>query len=240
MTFKAFKYEILKREVSNTKTIFFSGLFLIVLGMVFFYVYNEIFNFNSGSNLIGLIMLLGLLTVLFSYVYQFFDFEKIKAEKRGFLELGRDELIINYNERIKYEELTNFDLSIEAYFDERINLGYMGYRNPTEKRSLGISNSIKFTHNSETRYFHFKLESKSHQKVLERNIYEIVINEKLNNIEGKKSIKLIPKQYKGFDEYKEYIGKQLRQNKVSCTEGLLLMGYKNYAEAQELKKKYCI
>ena len=61
----------------------------------------------------------------------------------------------------------------------------------------------------------------------------------MRNIDGKKSIKLIPKQYKNFEEYREYVGKQLREKKVNCTEGLLLIGYNTYEEAQELKKKYC-
>ena len=98
---------------------------------------------------------------------------------------------------------------------------------------------MTLTYKSITRTFNFKLESKSHQNVLERNIYQIVINDKLRNIDGKKSIKLIPKQYKGFEEYREYVGKQLREKKVNCTEGLLLMGYKNDKEAKELREKYC-
>ncbi len=58
----------------------------------------------------------------------------------------------------------------------------------------------------------------------------------MRNIDGKKSIKLIPEQYKSYEEYREYVGKQLKEKKVNCTEGLLLIGYKSYEEAQELKK----
>ncbi|WP_172824399.1 hypothetical protein [Polaribacter sp. KT25b] len=216
--------------------IFLSGLFLMIIGLVFSYIYNEIFHTDSGKGILASIMMIGMLTILFTYFYQYYDFEKIKNLKKGFIELEKDELIINYSEKIKYEELTDFDLSINAYYNEKINLGH---RNPTEKRSLGISNSLTITHKSKTRTFNFKLESKSHQNVLERNIYNLVIHDKLRNIDGKKSIKLIPEQYKGFEEYREYVEKQLKEKKINCTEGLLLMGYKSFDEAQELKKKYC-
>ena len=216
--------------------IFLSGLCLMIIGLIFSYIYNEIFHTDSGKGILASIMMIGMLTIFFTYFYQYYDFEKIKNLKKGFVELEKDELIINYTEKIKYEELTDFDLSINAYYNEKINFGH---RSPTEKRSLGISNTLTITHKSKTRTFNFKLEDKSHQNVLERNIYNIVISEKLRNIDGKKSIKLIPKQYKNFEEYREYVGKQLREKKVNCTEGLLLIGYNTYEEAQELKKKYC-
>lgn len=236
MTFKAYIHKIIKKETSNTEMIFLSGLFLLIMGLVFSLVYKEVFHIESGYNLLASIMFIGMLTILFTYFYQFYDFEKITNIQKGFLELDKNELIINYDEKIKYEELTDFELIIDAYYNEKIN---MIYRNPTEKRSLGISNSLTITHNSKTRTFNFKLESKSHRRVLERNIYQIVINDKLKNIDSKKSIKLIPEQYKSYDEYKEYVGKQLKEKKVNCTEGLLLIGYNSYEEAQELKKKYC-
>ena len=236
MTFKAHIHKIIKKETSNTEIIFLSGLFLMIIGLIFSYIYNEIFHTDSGKGILASIMIIGMLTIFFTYFYQYYDFEKIKNLKEGFLEIEKDELIINYTEKIKYEELTDFDLSINAYYNQIINFGN---RSPTEKRSLGISNSLTITDKSKTRTFNFKLESKSHQNVLERNIYQLVISDKLRNIDGKKSIKLIPKQYKGFDEYREYVGKQLKAKKVNCTEGLLLIGYNSYEEAQELKKKYC-
>jgi hypothetical protein len=236
MTFKAYIHKIIKKEISNTETIFLSGLFLLITSLIFTFIYKKVFNIDSGSSILFSIMFLGLLLIIFTYFYQFYDFEKIKNEKNGFLELDANELIINYNEKIRYEEITDFELLIDAYYNEKIN---MIYRNPTEKRSLGISNSLTITYKSKTRTFNFKLESKSHQNVLERNIYKLLIHDKLRNIDGKKSIKLIPEQYKGFEEYREYVGKQLKEKKINCTEGLLLMGYKSYDEAQELKKKYC-
>ena len=236
ITFKAYIHKVIKKEISDTEMILFSGLFLLITGLGVLLSYEKIFNIEPENNILFALMGLGFLAILFTHFYQFYDFEKIKNKKNGFLELDVNELIINYNEKIKYEELTGFELLIDAYYDEKINIYN---RNPTEKRSLGISNSLTITHKSKSRTFNFKLENKSHQKVLERNIYQLVINNKLKNIDGKKSIKLIPNQYRDFKEYKEYIGKQLKERKVSCTEGLLLMGYKNYEEAQELKKKYC-
>jgi len=236
MTFKAHIHKIIKKETSNTGMITNIGLFLTASSLIFIWIYRNIFHADGGFFLLFLVSLVGLLTYLFAFIYQYYDFEKIKNIQKGFIEFEKNELIIDYNEKIKYEELTGFDLSINGYYDETIN---PSYKYPIEKRSLGISNYLAITHNSKIRIFNFKLESKSHLRVLERNIYQIVINEKLRNIDGKKSIKLIPEQYKSYEEYIEYVGKQLKEKKINCTEGLLLIGYKSYEEAQQLRKKYC-
>ena len=236
MTFKAFVYSIIKRKKSNTEIINLCSLALIIIGIFFIYIYNDIFLIDTGYGFLFLIVFCGFSAYIFNYFYQYYDFEKIKSKKKGFLEFDKDELIISYDEKIKYEEITHFDLEIDAYYNELINVGYRG---PIEKRSLGISNSLTITHNSKTKKLNFKLENKSHLRVLERNLYEIIISEKLINIDSKKSIKLIPEQYQKFKEYESYIGKQLKARKINCTEGLLLIGYNSYDEAQDLKRKYC-
>lgn len=236
ITFKAFVYKDLKTGISNASILSYLAIFLIVVFIVFTYLYETVFHVESNTFLLSLIFGLGMLMMITSWFYQFYDFEKIYSNQKGFLELGKNELIINYDEKIKYENLTAFDLFIDAYYDERINLSY---KNPIEKRSLGISNFLSFEHKGITRKYNFKIENKSHLKVLERNVYQLVMNDKLINIDAKKAIKLIPEKYTKTKEYKEYVGKQLKLKKINCTEGLLLIGYKTYEEAQELKKKYC-
>ncbi|WBX72074.1 hypothetical protein [Tenacibaculum retecalamus] len=146
MTFKAFVYKIIKREKSNTETINLCSLALIIIGIFFIYIYNDIFLIDTGYGFLFLIVFCGFSAYLFNYFYQYYDFEKIKSNKKGFLEFDKNELIINYDEKIKYEEITQFDLQIDAYYDQLINVSYRG---PIEKRSLGISNSLTITHNSQ-------------------------------------------------------------------------------------------
>jgi len=74
---------------------------------------------------------------------------------------------------------------------------------------------------------------------LEKTIFKLVLSEKLDKIDLKKQIKLISKQNKDTGKFKNYIIKQLLENRINCTEGLLLYGYKTDAEATELRKKYC-
>jgi len=236
MTFKAYIHQIIKVESSYTDIISYIGFFLLVVGLVFYWIYKNVFHVVDGYAVLFFISFIGLLAIFAAHIYQYYDFEKIKNFQNGVLELGKEELIINYDEKIRYEDLTDFELSIDAYFDESINRSSRG---PIEKRSLGIRNTLSVTHQSNTRKFNFKIENSSHLKVLERNLYQLVVSGKLKNIDAKKSIKLVPECYKTYEEYRAYIGKQLKANKISCTEGLLLIGYKNYEEAQELKRKYC-
>lgn len=236
MTFKAYIFHIVKHEISNTKILALSGFVFLVFGVIFYYLFKNTYYFIPGIPPVWTLIVIGSLVMVFSQFYQFYDFEKIIHEKVGFLELGSDELILNYTEKIKYGELTDFEMVIDAYYNEKINITN---RAPEEKRSLGISNTLKINYQSKTRTFNFKLENESHKNVLERNIYELVIHEKLKNIDAKKSIKLIPERYRKYEEYREYVGKQLKASRINCTEGLLLIGYNTYEEAQELKKKYC-
>tara|TARA_R110001606_G_scaffold398731_4_gene578546 strand:+ start:599 stop:1318 length:720 start_codon:yes stop_codon:yes gene_type:complete len=235
-TFKACLFKLSKKQISDTKIIYYSGVFLLTVPLIIQYIYSRFFNIEIDGFLYTTMFIIGMIAILLAYFYQLNDFEKIKSKKNGFLEFGEDELIISFNERIKYTELTEFQLLIDAYYNEFIN---HSYRVPEERRSLGISNSLKITHNLKSRTFYFKLEDESHKNILERSLYQLVINDKLKNIDGKKSIKLIPEKFSHSTEYKEHIIKQLKEKKVSCTEGLLMIGYKNYEEAQKLKKKYC-
>lgn len=236
ITFKASLFKLFKKEISNSLIIYYSGVFLLATPLIIQYLFLYIYNIEIDGFLYTAMSICGMFVILCAYLYQLNDFEKIKSEEVGFIELIENELIISFNERIKYAEITEFSLVIDAYYNQVINPS-IGI--PDETRSLGISNSLKITHNLKSRTFNFKLENESHKNILERSIYQLVINDKLKKLDGKELIYLIPEKFRRTNEYKEYIIKQLKARKVSCTEGLLMIGYKNYEEAQELKKKYC-
>ena len=58
----------------------------MIIGLFFSYIYNEIFHTDSGKGILASIMFIGMLTIFFTYFYQYYDFEKIKNLKKGFLE----------------------------------------------------------------------------------------------------------------------------------------------------------
>lgn len=180
--------------------------------------------------------LIALIPFISSYVYQYYDFERIESKKNGLIEFKENEIILDYSLSIKYDEITNIEIGIVAYYGERIN---MVYRNPHEQKSLGIRNHIKLQTKSNEYGFHFKLENKIHLKELENTLFELVKSEKLKLVEPKKTIKLVPKRFNMTDEYKGFIIKQIVEKRINCTEGLLLHGYKTDKEAAELRKKYC-
>ncbi|OAB81420.1 hypothetical protein ULVI_01775 [Cochleicola gelatinilyticus] len=183
-----------------------------------------------------MLFFIGIVPILFAYVYQFFDFEIVEISDKGYLELNEEEIIIDHQKLIRYEEITDFDVKLIAFYNQKINLAY---RMPTERRSLGLSNGIKITTDSQKIILNFKLENSTHQRKLEEVIKQLVINDKLKNIDAKKLIHLIPTRFKKSEDYKDYVIKQIVANRINCTEGLLLHGYNSDKEAKELRKKYC-
>lgn len=241
MEFKAIKTDILKKNISKTEKLSWFGLFLLISSL-FILIFNEktkTFNHINHFEFISKsLSLIGLMTLGFSFVYQFFDYENIAYREDGIIELSDNELIIDSNERIKYDELTDFNIFVDAFYKQKINLSGAG-RKPKEKKSLGISNIIYFNFNSNIKTFTFKLENQDHLRTMENDLFEIIVSNKLSNIDSKKSVKLIPERFKQTIKYKNYVGNLIQAKKINCSDGLLLHGYDTYEEAQELKKKYC-
>ena len=235
--FEASLFNISKKEISNSKTVFYFGCFIAFTPLIIKYIYLTQFNTEIDGSIFTSATVLGFVIMICANIYQFSDYERIKSEKNGYIEFSEDEIIISFKERIKYSELTDFKIIIDAYYNQTINPSFGIIADGM--KSLGISNSLEITHNLKSRTFNFKLENESHKDILERTIYQLVINDKLKNLDGKEVIYLIPEKFRQTIEYKEYIIRQLKARKVSCAEGLLMIGYKNYEEAQELKKKYC-
>ena len=236
MKYTAYRYQIIKERFSITKQLFFIGILFFGIAIVLILLNKKIFIIDNVQSFIRPLFLIGSIPTLISYVYQFFDFERIDNKKIGHVEFNNDELIIDHSKKIKYHELTDIKFGIVAYFGERIN---MVHRNPNEQKSLGIRNFIDLTANSNKIKFNFKLESEIHLKELESTIFELVKSEKLKNFDSKTLIKLIPKRYKDTDGFKNFVLKQIVEKKINCTEGLLLHGYRSDKEAEILREKYC-
>ena len=64
--------------------------------------------------------LIALIPFISSYVYQYYDFERIESKKNGLIEFKENEIILDYSLSIKYDEITNIEIGIVAYYGERI------------------------------------------------------------------------------------------------------------------------
>ena len=178
----------------------------------------------------------GSLPILIAYIYQFYDYERIKISNKGYIELTDSEVTLNHSKKIPYEELTQFSANCMAYYNQKTNFGY---RMPNERLSLGLTNTIHLATHLEDIKLYFKLENYAHQVQLERTILTLVLNEKFKRLGGKTSIKLIPKKFINTDTYKAFVIKQIVEKRINCTEGLLLHGYSSDREAKSLREKYC-
>lgn len=212
------------------------GLIIFGVGFLIYLIDKNIAPKNQLNETTLWIFILSFIPIGFSYIFQFFDYENIEISNKGNLDIHEKCFTIDYKKEILYSDIENLSIIIDAYYNERINIGY---NTPTEQKSLGLKNQI----NIETKYdkteLYFKLENKYHKDRLEEALFEIIINGKLENIDPKKCIKLIPDKFKNSDKYKSYVIKQIVRKRINCTEGLLLHGYKTDKEAKELREKYC-
>ncbi|RKS42488.1 hypothetical protein BC962_3277 [Gillisia mitskevichiae] len=236
MNFSTSTHKIIKEKLSTTALILWVGIVIFSLTFLAYFIDSNISPTNQLEDVLFPFYMISFLPITFSYFYQFIDFENIEILKKEYLEINENNLILNFKDIIRYEDITDIQIVIDAYYNQRIN---MAYRTPTEQKSLGVKNYIKIVTSTQSLNFHFKLENQFHQNSLEEIILKIVTENKLNNIDSKKSIGLIPNRFKNTDIYKSYVIAQIRSKRINCTEGLLLHGYESDKVAKDLRKKYC-
>ncbi|WP_339701835.1 hypothetical protein [uncultured Marixanthomonas sp.] len=236
MTFTSYTHQVVKEKLSITIQLYLGGLCVWGLGLVILLIDQYIAPTGVLTWVITALFVIGGLLILIAYFYQFFDYERIEITNKGSIELTDTELILDHKKRIQYSDIIQFSVACVAYYNQNINLGY---RTPNERHSLGLTNTLKMATAQDTIELHFKLENKAHQQKLEKCILTLVIDGKFEQLGGKTTIKLIPKQFKNTDAYKDYVIKQIVEKRINCTEGLLLHGYSSDREATLLREKYC-
>ncbi|MHA7943893.1 hypothetical protein ACJOV8_012530 [Formosa sp. 3Alg 14/1] len=212
------------------------GLIITGVGFLIFLIDNNIAPTNQLWTLIFLFFIVGFIPIGFSYVFQFFDYENIDVSNKEYLNIGDESITLNYKKEILLSDIEELNIVINAYYNQRINLSY---RTPTEHKSLGVNNEIQIKTKYDAIKFYFKLEDEGHKNKLEDVLYSIITNGKLENLDSKKAIKLIPDRFRNSEKYKSYVISQIVSKRINCTEGLLLHGYKTYEEAKDLREKYC-
>ena len=68
---------------------------------------------------------------------------------------------------------------------------------------------------------------------------EFIINDMFKNVSNVKQLtNILPEHFRKMDRSRKYIAELIKKGKLNKTEGLLIMNYSSYEEAQELKKHY--
>lgn len=209
----------------------------MALGFLIYIIDTVITPKNQLNEIISWIFIVASGPLLFSYCYQFFDFENIVTQNKAYLEIDEIGFSINQQRKVMHGDIRELVIKIDAYYTERINVIY---RTPEEQKSLGVKNFISIRTEKEDFSFYFKLNNGSHKERLEEILFTLIIQNKLLNLDSKKSIKLIPSRFKDSEDYKRYVLEQIIKKKINCTEGLLLHGYKTDKEAKYLREKYCV
>ncbi len=104
--------------------------------------------------------------------------------------------------------------------------------------SNGINNLISFIYDGEKISRNFKLDSEAHVDELQLALLHIITSEKIPY--KRKYLNFINKKYCSFMKFELFITKLIKEKRIECTEGLLLIGYHSDQEAKELRAKYCL
>jgi len=136
--------------------------------------------------------------------------------------------------------------SVEYQYNKIENLilygnSYSGQRNENTRSgpmySNGVHNLISFNYNGNKIARNFKLDSERHIDELQSTILDIITNEKIPY--QRKYLNLINEEYRAFMKFESFIAKLIKEKRIECTEGLLLIGYNSDKEAKEMRAKYC-
>jgi hypothetical protein len=238
MKFKAFLFEIIKVKSSITRLTANFGVLIALFGLLIYFLDLKVIPIYESNFFSSGLFIIGMLLYGFANIYQFSDMENVESNKSGFLEFTDTGLILNYSDNLEYNELTTLKFSIKGFENEKINY-ISASMFPTELKSCGLLNKISLGYNNEIKEFNFKLENESHIRILQNNLFELVIQDKLKNLGTKNSLRLIDERFKKTEKFKNYIIQLLKEKRVDCTEGLLMIGYKSYEESKKMKLKYC-
>lgn len=236
INFSATTFKKIKEQSSYTMQLVNLGLGCIAFALLLFFIDSNTTPVNQLTVWISIIALIGMVFYTISYIYQFFDYEKIETYDRGSITILEEGILIDHKVLVQYAAIEYFSLHIDAYYEQRIN---MAMRTPTEQKSLGLKNTISFKTETGKLTRYFKLENKLRKELLEQILLNLVTTNKFSRLDAKRAIKLIPERFRTHGRYKEFVIQQIKAGRINCTEGLLLHGYSSDAEAKTLRSKYC-
>ncbi|MFY7671235.1 hypothetical protein ACOSP6_09155 [Tenacibaculum sp. MEBiC06402] len=162
--------------------------------------------------------------------------ESLEIVKTGTLKITEDSFIINQNERIYYHQIKHIELSNHDYQGRQLSTNGL----ITGNFSSGTRNSIEII-TIEDKKIKKKLHLTSERQMHALSVFlsEFIINNSFINISNIKQLtNILPEDFRKNDRSRKYIAQLIKTGKLNQPEGLLIMNYSSYEEAQDLKKQY--
>jgi hypothetical protein len=159
------------------------------------------------------------------------EYENLNGSFIGTISFEDNFLIID-TEQYQYNKIENLILHANSYSGQRNENTRSG-----PMYSNGVQNSISFIYDHQKIFRNFKLDSERHIDELQSVLLDIITNEKIPY--QRKYLNLINSEYRLFIEFELFVAKLIKEKRMECTEGLLLIGYDSDEEAKELRAKYC-
>ncbi|KQO29860.1 hypothetical protein ASF10_04950 [Flavobacterium sp. Leaf82] len=159
------------------------------------------------------------------------EYENLNGYFIGTISFEEDFLIID-NKPYSYSKIENLILYGNSYSGQRNE-----NTNSGPIYSNGINNLISFNYEGEKISRNFKLDSERHIDELQLVLLDIITNEKIPY--QRNYLNLINTEHRSYIKFELFIAKLIKEKRMECTEGLLLIGYDSDTDAKELRAKYC-
>ena len=172
-----------------------------------------------------------LLTIVFASFKRIVEYEKMNGKLEGKISLNETSIVIN-DKTYLFNEIKDFKIGYGNKYGD-----FTGNTKIGATYSLGLNNSVSFYYNSNYIEVFFQLKTENQLNTLKQDLYFYIINEVLPL--NTRTFQYVDKKFKHKEEFKNLIHKHIKSGKLSCTEGLLMIGYSSDKEAKELRQKYC-
>lgn len=216
-------------DLLRSEKISFASFGTMIFSIIFFKFGSDYFLYEYNLFLFLGFLVLGIIGITTASILRFTEYENLNGYFKGEVKIDRANIIIN-QKSYPFAEISGLTVHIYNFKGQRTHSrGAYFYQ--------GISNSISFTHNSQSISVDFLLKSKEHIDDLYHILVSIITQEKINY--NRNLINLIPDKYRKSQEFKNFVLKLIVEKRLECTEGLLIHGYSSDEEAKQLRAKYC-
>lgn len=206
LTFRVFHPEkTKKRKLTNSEK-------LSKYAFVSFLISAILFLFLKATNLHSLDFLLSIILVvcMFIHISSFFvrinEFETLYGTFGESFKFGENAIEFE-SKSFMYEDISNFQIQIIDFYGASTN----NYRyGPMYKN--GTSNYLSFVIAREKKEFYFEIKTEYFITAIYYHLIDIICNEKLPF--QKEYLNLIPKKYKTFVVYSDFISRLKAENKI--------------------------
>lgn len=177
------------------------------------------------------ILILALIGHVLSFFIRLNEHENINGYFEGDLQFESDYMQVD-DRQFEYQHITNFNVSAGDYYGKPTPESRSGPR-----YTNGLENRISFTYKDEEIKFFFEINTPYEVRFFFDQVTSLICQEKIKY--SRHYLNFIPQGHRESTEFINFVAKLIKEKRVNCTEGLLLMGYYSDEEAMEMRAKYC-